>query len=201
MSRRWIKEKKREYYYRKAKAEHYRSRAAFKLKQLNEKFELLKRGDYVLDLGAAPGGWMQAAREIVGSEGFVLGVDLQRIKEFEEQNVKSVQGDFTAKETIEKIKSQLPRCDVIISDASPDISGVWNIDHFRSVELCRGVLKIAKELLRPRGSLLIKIFQGELINEFVDEAKKDFEFVKLTKPRASRAQSAEMYLAAKGKKG
>lgn len=200
MGRRWIKEKKREYYYRKAKAEQYRSRAAFKLKQLNEKFSVVKRGDYVLDLGAAPGGWMQVAGDIVGKEGFVLGVDLQRIKEFEEPKLKALQGDFTAKETLEKIKALLPRCDAIISDASPDISGVWDIDHVRSVELCRSVLAIARGLLAPKGNLLIKIFQGELISEFVSEVKKEFEFVKLTKPKASRAQSAEMYLVAKGKR-
>lgn len=108
MSKRWLREKKRDYYYRKAKAEEYRSRASFKLKQLNEKFRLIKKGDKVLDLGAAPGGWMQVAREIVGSSGFVLGVDLTKIKDFGPENVKSIQGDFTQKETIEKIKEILP---------------------------------------------------------------------------------------------
>lgn len=197
MSKRWLREKKRDYYYRKAKAEEYRSRASFKLKQLNEKFRLIKKGDKVLDLGAAPGGWMQVAREIVGSSGFVLGVDLAKIKDFGPENVKSIQGDFTQKETIEKIKEILPSCDVIISDASPDISGVWDIDHFRSMELCRSVLAIAGEILKPEGNFQVKIFQGEHTGEFFGEVKDRFTYAKMTKPEASRSGSAEIYVVGK----
>ncbi|MFH1773360.1 MAG: RlmE family RNA methyltransferase [Methanobacteriota archaeon] len=198
MSKRWLREKKRDYYYKKAKEEEYRSRASFKLRQLNERFSLIKRGDKILDLGAAPGGWMQVAREIAGSRGFVLGVDLAKIQDFGFENVKSIQGDFTQKETIENIKEILPGCDVIISDASPDISGVWDIDHFRSVELCRSVLTIADGILKPGGNFLIKIFQGEHTSEFLNEVKKKFGYVKATKPKASRSGSAEIYIAAKG---
>lgn len=197
MSRRWIKAKKAEHYYKKAKKEGYRSRATYKLMELNEKFGLIRSGDKVLDLGAAPGGWMQAAREMVGSEGFVLGVDLQEIADFHLSNVRSIKGDFTKKEVLGEIKLILPRADVVISDASPDISGIWDVDHFRSVELCRTVLRIAGEILKPRGNFLVKIFQGEEVENFFSEVKGKFIYAKRTKPKASRGSSAEIYIIGK----
>ena len=197
MTKRWIKDRKKDYYYKKAKAEDYRSRAAFKLKQLNEKFRLIKRGDRVLDLGAAPGGWMQVTREIVGREGFVVGVDIEHIQDFGVENLKAIRGDFTKGETVDEIKAALPKADVVISDASPDISGVWDIDHFRSVELCRSALKIAKEVLKPGGNFLVKIFQGGEAEEFFREVKKEFSYVKMTKPKASKNRSSEMYIIGK----
>lgn len=199
MGRRWMKERKREYYYRKAKEERYRSRATYKLKQLNKRFGLIKKDDRVLDLGAAPGGWMQVSREIVGDNGFVLGVDLEEIKPFEYENMKSIQGDFTAEEVLEEIKNLMPEADVIISDASPGISGVWTIDHLRSVELCERALEIAEETLKPKGNMLLKIFQGEETRRFFERVAKSFSRVKMTKPEASRGESAEMYIVAKGK--
>ncbi len=198
MGKRWIKERKKEYYYRKAKKERYRSRAAYKLKQLNNKFELIKKGDRVLDLGAAPGGWMQVAREKVGEEGFILGVDLEEIEPFWAENIKSIQGDITSPEILEKIKLETPVFDVVISDASPGISGVWSMDHLRSVELCKAALEIAGKLLKPKGNLLLKIFQGEESHDFFGEVKKSFAHAKTTKPKASRERSAEMYITAKG---
>lgn len=198
MSKRWIKEKKSDYFYKKAKAENYRSRASFKLKQINKKFRLIKKGDRVLDLGASPGGWMQVAGERVGKKGFVLGVDLARIQGFEYDNIKSLQGDFTTEETIDEIKKIMPEADVVISDASPDISGVWEIDHFKSVDLCENALEIAKDILVPGGNVLMKIFQGEETKEFCDKIKYRFSYFKVTKPRASRGQSAEVYVLGKG---
>ncbi len=198
MTRRWIKERKKDYFYRKAKAENYRSRASFKLKQLDRKFRIIKKGDRVLDLGAAPGGWMQVARERVGDEGSVLGVDIVKIQEFEYDNMEWIQGDLTKEETIDEIKRRMPSADVVISDASPDISGVWDIDHFRSVDLCKNVFKIAKDILTPGGNILIKIFQGEHTKEFYDEIRSSFSYSKITKPKASRGQSAEVYIVGKG---
>ncbi len=192
---------RKDYYYKKAKREKYRSRASYKLKQINAKYKLIRRGNKVLDLGAAPGGWTQVAREIVNSNGLVVAIDLQKIKRFEHENVITLQGDFTEKETIEKIKGITQSFDVIISDASPSISGVWDIDHFRSIELCRRVLEIAKEVLKPGGNLLVKVFQGSEINNFVNEVRKNFKYVKITKPKASRKKSAEIYVVAKGFKG
>ncbi len=202
MGKRWIRDRKKDHYYKKAKAEQYRSRAAFKLKQLNKKFKLMRGGNRILDLGASPGGWTQVAGEIVGETGFVLGVDLARIEEFPSDNVRTLQGDFTKKATLSEIKELMPAADVVISDASPDISGVWDIDQFRSVELCRSVLEICRDVLKPKGNLLVKVFQGEAVNEFIAEVKDHFAYAKTTKPRASRSRSAEVYIVGKGyKKG
>lgn len=200
MGKRWIRDKKRDYYYRKAKSEDYRSRAAFKLKQLNRKFRVIGRGDRVLDLGAAPGGWTQVARELVGRNGLVLGVDLVKIEEFSSSKVLTLRGDFTKKETLLDIKALMPVADVVISDASPDISGVWDIDQFKSAELCRRVLAICNEVLRPGGHLLFKVFQGEDARGLVAEVKDNFHYTKVTKPRASRSQSSEVYVVGKGYK-
>lgn len=198
MSKRWLKEKREDYFYRKAKEEKYRSRAVFKLFQLNDKFGIMKRGDKIVDLGAAPGGWMQVARKIVGKEGFVLGLDLEWIAPFEYHNVVSLVGDVFAEGTIARIKEVVPAADAVLSDASPDISGVWTIDHLKSVDLCRGALRIANEILKPGGNILLKIFQGEEAKAFYLELKARFDYAKMTKPEASRGQSAEMYIVGKG---
>ncbi|MBI4344035.1 MAG: RlmE family RNA methyltransferase [Euryarchaeota archaeon] len=200
MGRRWVKEKKREYYYRKAKAEAYRSRAAYKLLQLNRKFGLIREGNRVLDLGAAPGGWMQVAGEAVGPKGLVVGVDLQGMEPFPGENMIALRGDFTTQGTLEEIRRCMPQADVVISDASPDISGVWEIDHVRSIELCRTALTVARGILKPGGNFLAKVFQGAEVEAFLKEVKAAFQYVKMTKPQASRSQSAEMYIVAKGKR-
>lgn len=189
---------KKDYYYRKAKQEKYRSRAAFKLKQLNKKFRIVKKGDVVLDLGAAPGGWMQVLREIVGDKGLVLGVDLNDIRPIKSENVRAIKGDFTKAEVAREIKGIIQRADAVVSDASPDISGVWDIDHFRSVELSRSALSIAKDILKPDGNFLIKVFQGAETEEFFREVKDAFDYAKRTKPKASRDTSAEIYIVGKG---
>jgi len=132
----WLQDRKRDYYYKKAKEEKYRSRAAYKLLQAVKKYHFIMEGDVVLDLGAAPGGWVQAARKNVGSEGYVLGVDLKSIEPFEEENVRTITGDITDEETLHEILGLLPReADAVISDASPNISGVWEVDHARQMGL------------------------------------------------------------------
>jgi len=191
----WIKERKREYYYRKAKEEKFRSRAAYKLLQAVKKRQFITLGDVVVDLGAAPGGWTQASRKIVGSEGFVLGVDLKRIRPFGQPNVRVVTGDVTDPQTIEQIKKLLPRqADVVISDVAPNISGIWELDHARQIDLARQSLRIATSILRPGGHFFVKVFQGDMLNDLVREVKQNFAFAKLIKPKASRAKSAELYL-------
>lgn len=189
---------KKDYYYRKAKKKRYRSRAAFKLKQLNEKFRIVKKGDVVLDLGAAPGGWMQVLREIVADEGLVVGVDLDDIRPFKFENIKAIKGDFTKDEVAGEIKKIIDSADAVVSDASPDISGVWDVDHFRSVELSRSALSIARDILKPGGNFLVKVFQGGETEDFFREVKGTFSYTKRTKPRASRDQSSEIYIVAKG---
>jgi 23S rRNA (uridine2552-2'-O)-methyltransferase len=181
-----------------AKREGWRSRAAFKLMQLNKRYDLMRGGDVGVDLGAAPGGWLQAAREIVGREGFVLGVDLQPISKLHYDNVATIVADITNMGTPDAIKEKLPRnADVIISDASPSISGVWDVDHARSMELAKAALSITEKVLVPGGGLLIKVFQGDLLDAFLDEVRQRFEFVKMSKPVASRKGSAEIYIIGK----
>ena len=191
----WVKERKREYYYRKAKEEKFRSRAAYKLLQAVKKHQFIKPGYVVVDLGAAPGGWTQASRRIVGSSGFVLGIDLKRVEPIDLPNVRTVTGDVTDSQITQSIRELLPRsADVIISDVSPNISGVWELDHARQIDLARQSLWIATSVLRLRGNFFVKVFQGDMLNDFVKEVKKHFSFVKLIKPKASRAKSSELYV-------
>jgi len=199
LGKRRTSERKREHFYRIAKRAGYRSRAAFKLKQLDGRYGLLRRGDVVVDLGAAPGGWLQVARERVGDEGFVLGVDLQPIAKLPFDNVVTLTADITDEATLEMIRNKLPMAaDIMLSDASPKISGVWDVDHARSIELGRAALVIAGEVLAPGGRLLVKVFQGEVFDDFVSDVRGKFSFVKVSKPIASRKGSAEAYVIAKG---
>jgi len=191
----WVKERKREYYYRRAKEEKYRSRAAYKLLQAVEKHQFIRSGDVVVDLGAAPGGWMQASRKIVGDEGFVLGVDVKSIEPIDLPNVRTLVGDITEPQTIEYVRELLPRsADVVVSDVSPNISGIWELDHARQIDLARRSLQIAASILKPKGNFFVKTFQGDMLRDFVKEVKERFAFVKLIKPKASRAKSAELYV-------
>jgi len=191
----WIQERKRDYYYKKAKAEKYRSRAAYKLFQAIEKYHFIKNGDVVVDLGAAPGGWVQAARKIVGGRGFVLGVDLKPVEPFPRSNVRTIIGDINEQETLEQILSMLPRkADVVISDASPNISGIWEVDHARQIDLAHQSLKIALETLRPLGNFFVKVFEGDLLVDFINKVKRHFEVVRIIKPKASRAKSSEIFV-------
>jgi 23S rRNA (uridine2552-2'-O)-methyltransferase len=193
----WIKERKREYYYRKAKEEKYRSRAAYKLLQVAKKYQFIKPGYVVVDLGAAPGGWLQVSRKLVGEKGFVLGVDLKLIPPFDLPNVYTIVGDITDPETVSEIKEVLPHpADVVISDVSPNISGIWELDHARQIDLARNSLQIAVSTLKPKGNFFTKVFQGDMLNDFLKEVKQHFTFVKLIKPKASRAKSAELYILA-----
>ena len=195
MPKAWIQERKRDYYYKKAKAEKYRSRAAYKLFQAIEKYHFIKNGDVVVDLGAAPGGWVQAARKTVGSRGFVLGVDLKPIEPFPRSNVRTIIGDINEQETLEQILTMIPKkADVVISDASPNISGIWEVDHTRQIDFARQSLKIALETLRPLGNFFAKVFEGDLLVDFINKVKRHFEVVRIIKPMASRAKSSEMFV-------
>ena len=195
MPKAWVKERKKEYYYRKAKEEKFRSRAAYKLLQAVKKYKFIKAGHVVVDLGAAPGGWTQASRRLVGPSGFVLAVDLKHIEPVDSPNVRTIVGDITEPQTNQDILEFLPRsADVVISDVSPNISGIWELDHARQIDLARHSLRIATSILRSGGNFFVKVFQGSTLNDFVDEAKQYFNFVKLVKPKASRAKSSELYV-------
>lgn len=193
----WIQDRKRDYYYKKAKAEQYRSRATYKLSQTAEKYRFINRGDVVVDLGAAPGGWIQAARKIAGKTGFVLGVDLKPIEPFPQEYIRTILGDMTEPDIVRDIVTFLPRkADVVLSDASPNISGVWEVDHARQIDLAAQALKIALCILRPSGNFFVKVFEGDLLDDFVKTVGNCFESVEVIKPKASRTKSSEMYLLA-----
>lgn len=194
MSSRWLRQRKRDQFHRLAKQKGYRSRASFKLFQVTKRYRFIKRGDRVLDLGAAPGGWLQAARKVVGAEGYVLGVDKDPIEDLPYQNVTAFVTDVTQSDVIERIQSVSGLAfDVVVSDLSPNISGVWEVDHARQMELARTALRIARVILRPAGNLLVKIFQGSELKEFQLEMKSSFSTLRIVKPPASRPESAELY--------
>ena len=195
MPKAWIQERKRDYYYKKAKEEKYRSRAAYKLLQAVKKYKFISNGDVVVDLGAAPGGWIQAASRIIGKDGFVLGVDLKPIKPFLQDNIQTVIGDINEEETLQQILSILPeKADVVISDVSPNISGIWEVDHARQIDLAEQSMKIALKVLKPSGNFFVKVFQGDMFDDFVKKVKEHFRVVKIVKPKASRAKSSEMFV-------
>lgn len=197
MTRRWQVERKQEFYYRQAKKENYRSRAAYKLKQINERFEVIQVGDRVVDLGASPGGWSQVAVETVGTAGKVVSSDIKRMRPIE--GVEFVVGDIREKKTVEEILQKLGgAADVVISDMAPNISGNYSVDHARSIELCEFALEFAKQSLREGGRMVVKVFEGDLYGEFLSKLKKNFNSVKGHNPRASRPASSEIYVIAKG---
>ena len=184
---------RQDYYYWKAKKLGYRSRAAFKLLQMNKTFKLIREGDYVLDLGASPGGWSQVAAEL-GAR--VVAVDINPMKPIE--GVTFIRGDITKPETLGEIKKIVEEYDVVLCDASPKISGKWTIDHLLSVDLARSAFNIAKQVLKPGGNFVVKIFQGEEIQNVYNEFKPFFRFKKFHSPKASRKKSAEIYFVGKG---
>jgi 23S rRNA (uridine2552-2'-O)-methyltransferase len=191
----WVRERQRDYYYRKSKEENYRSRAAYKLLETAKKYRFMKSGNVVVDLGAAPGGWMQAARKIVGDKGFVLGVDVRFIEPLGFPNVQALTGDIADSQIVDSIRGLLPRrADVVVSDVSPNISGVWELDHARQIDLAQRSLLIGTTIMKAGGNFFVKVFQGDMLNNFVKEVKQHFGFVKLVKPRASRAKSAEIFV-------
>jgi 23S rRNA (uridine2552-2'-O)-methyltransferase len=198
LTKKWLRERKYDTYHRRAKEDGFRSRAIYKLFQISKPHNLIKTGDTVVDLGSFPGGWIQGARMLVGEEGFVLGIDMKPIKAFSWSNVKTLVGDITSLEEGE-IREELPRkADVVISDVSPNLSGIWEVDHARQMDLARKSVELARVLLHRGGNLIVKAFQGESFKELLDEVKARFRSVKVVKPKASRKRSAEVYIVARG---
>jgi 23S rRNA (uridine2552-2'-O)-methyltransferase len=190
----WLRRRKRDQFHRLAKQRGYRSRASFKLFQINRTYRFLARNDYVLDLGAAPGGWLQAARQAVGTGGLVVGVDKQPIESLPQTNIITITADISQDGIVDLIRQKSSgRFDVILSDLSPNVSGVWEVDHARQIELARCALRCARELLKPSGNLLVKVFQGSELREFQLEMKSSFRFLRIVKPPATRRESAELY--------
>jgi 23S rRNA (uridine2552-2'-O)-methyltransferase len=194
---RWYTEKKKEHFYKEAKRVGYRARSAFKLQQIQNRFHLIQRNDVVVDLGAAPGGWSQVAKELVGEQGIVIGADLSSINPLE--GVDFIQGDLTQPDTIEHIKEMMGGrdADVVLSDMSPDISGNYSVDQARSAWLCECALAVADLVLRSGGHFICKIFEGEDTKTFIKKVQNRFTVVKTFSPEASRKSSSEVYIIAK----
>ncbi|NLI61928.1 MAG: TRAM domain-containing protein [Methanosarcinaceae archaeon] len=185
----------RDFYYRQAQESGYRSRASYKLKQIQDKEYIIRRNDTVVDLGAAPGGWLQVAREL--SRGKIFGVDLQPIKPI--QGVTTIVGDITSEETIEKVLEFAGDAgvDVVLCDAAPNLSGNWAVDHARGIDLNEAAFECAEKILKPGGNFVVKVFQGDMFKNFYDKVSKSFVYTKAFSPPASRSTSAEIYIICK----
>jgi 23S rRNA (uridine2552-2'-O)-methyltransferase len=186
-------------YFKRAKQEGYRSRAAYKLLELQQRFRLIRSGDVVVDLGAAPGGWLQVAAKWVGQTGKVIGIDLQPVDAFREPNIILLQGDITAPEMPREIQ-ELARGKVhcVLSDLAPRLSGIRDADAARGLELNRSALTLATALVQPGGSFLVKSFVNQELQTFTLELKRYFHSVQRTRPEATRQGSSEFYYLAKG---
>ncbi len=195
LSKDWIRRRKKDPYYRKAKAEGYRSRAAYKLREINERTRLIRKGYRVLDLGAAPGGWSQIARDIVGEEGEVIAVDLVGMTM---EGVRFIQGDIEDPELLEMITQVVPTFHAVISDASVNLSGNRTFDRGRNFALGWAVLKLAREVLVPGGSCVLKLFSGVEVDELKEEFSVDFREFSILKPRSSIKSSSEIFLLFRG---
>jgi 23S rRNA (uridine2552-2'-O)-methyltransferase len=195
-SSRWKQRQARDPFVRQARSGGWRSRAVFKLLDIDRRERLLRRGAVVVDLGAAPGGWSQVAADRVGAEGCVVAVDLLAMQPI--PGVSDIQGDFTDEKIVVAIEKALggKKADLVISDMAPNISGNWSVDQPRSIDLAETVLEATGRLLKPGGSLLIKVFQGEGFETLVKAVRARFGWVRLRKPAASRPESREIYLVA-----
>ncbi len=200
-SKGWLKEHFDDIYVKRAQQEGYRSRACYKLLELNEKDRLFKPGMTVVDLGSAPGGWSQVAAELVGDKGCVIASDILPMDGL--AGVDFIQGDFTEQESFDGIMQLIDGkpVDLVISDMAPNMSGVAAIDQPQSMNLVELALDMAKEVLAPGGTFVAKVFQGEGFDQLLLEMRSCFKSVKSRKPDASRARSREIYQIAKGFKG
>jgi len=189
-----LEDAKRDQYRRLAREEGYKSRAAYKLLENVRKYNLIKNGDVVLDFGAAPGGWLQVASEAAGDSGLVVGVDLEPV-ELNEPNLVTIQSDVKSPELAVKLEKALPRkADVVLSDLSPQVMGTWDLDHYRQIDLTMTAASLMGGFLRKGGNAMFKVFDGERFGETRAMLSKQFKKVQITKPKASRKGSAELYL-------
>ena len=190
-----LEDAKKDHYRKLAKEQGYRSRSAFKLIELNQKYNLIKSNDNILDFGAAPGGWLQVASKLVMPKGKVIGVDLLPIKPINE-NVTILQGDIRDEKVVNNILNEAGRkVDIILSDIAPNISGIWKIDHNNQIDLTRLIIDRFPELLEKNGGCLLKAFDGPMLKPLENELRKNFTNVKLIKPKVSRNASSELYIA------
>jgi len=184
-------------FYKRAKAEGYLSRAAYKLIEIDDKYKFLKKGISVLDCGAAPGGWSQVVLERIGN-GKIVGVDIDPITMIRNSNFSFVQGDLRLEEVVNKVLSISDNYDIVISDISPNTTGIKDADHYNSYELVKIVLEVVKRVLARGGIFIFKLFEGEKRQSLINELKTDFKNINIIKPIATRKGSVEIYVIAKG---
>ena len=198
----WLQEHFNDQYVKKSQQEGYRSRAVYKLKEIQQKEKLIKPNMKVIDLGAAPGSWSQYVAKIVGKKGRIIASDILDIAPL--PFVEFIKGDFTEQNVLDKIFSLIGdynnnhnKLDVVISDMAPNITGVESIDQPRSLYLCELALDMARDILKPNGSFVVKLFQGQGSDEYLRDVRTSFKQVKIRKPKASRARSKEVYVVAR----
>ncbi len=191
-----------DFYYREAKRGGYRSRSALKLKEIAEKYRIFRKGQVVIDLGAAPGGWLQVEREMVGPEGLVIGVDLSPITPLPFDNVRLIRGDIAAPDIIEQVcKLAGGKADVVVSDLAPKFSGIHDLDHVRQLDLSTMALAVSSRVMRAGGSMIMKVLMGSEFKRFLSSVEPHFGSVRIHKPKASRESSSEVYLVCMGFRG
>jgi 23S rRNA (uridine2552-2'-O)-methyltransferase len=197
-SYRWLQEHHNDFYVKQAKKEGWRSRAVYKLIEIDEKERLIKQGAHVLELGAAPGGWTEYVAQAVGKKGKVIASDILDMAPIE--SVDFVQGDFTDDAVFDQLMGLVPEggVDVVISDMAPNMSGNAGVDIPKSMYLVELAVDMAMQTLAPKGDFFCKVFQGEGFDALVADVKKHFTTVKIKKPKASRSRSKEVYLLGRG---
>jgi 23S rRNA (uridine2552-2'-O)-methyltransferase len=184
---------RRDQYRRMAKDKGYRARSAYKLLQINKSYNILKEGDKVVDLGCAPGGWLQVAINEIGLSGKVVGLDLKPVEPVAGATI--LQGSMEDPNILSKISEILGcKADVVLSDLAPNVSGIWDIDHARQLSLSTIAFGFAQQMLRAGGSAVFKVFEGEMLSKFRLELRNSFGKVILSKPSASRQESSELYM-------
>ncbi len=195
-SRRWLDRHVNDEFVKRAQKDGYRSRAVYKLLEMQEKARLMKPGQIIIDLGAAPGGWSQVAEKIVGDKGQVIALDILPMDAI--TGVEFIQGDFRDDESLAQLRTLLSgrQVDLVISDMAPNITGTAVVDRPRAMYLCELALAFARESLCPGGGFVVKVFHGEGFEEYVRELRGSFKLVVTRKPKASRPKSLEVYLVA-----
>lgn len=196
-SQKWLQEHHRDQYVKRAQADGYRSRASYKLIEINQKDKIFKPGLIVVDLGAAPGGWSQVAAKLVGPEGKIVASDILKMDPIDK--VDFVLGDFTNSDVLQNILNLLDNnlVDLVISDMAPNMSGIRGVDQTKAMYLIELALDMACKVLKPGGNFVVKVFHGEGFDQYMLELKKRFKRVMSRKPDASRSRSREVYFVAK----
>jgi 23S rRNA (uridine2552-2'-O)-methyltransferase len=196
-SQRWLQEHERDVYVRRAREEGYRSRAVFKLEEIQRTDRIIRPGMTIVDLGAAPGGWSQFATKILRDKGRIVALDILPMDAI--AGVEFIQGDFSSDEVLEQLNGLIADAavDLVMSDMAPNMSGIADVDHDRSMYLVELALDFAKAHLAPGGDFLTKVFQGRDFQPFMKQLRDAFRTVKVRKPPASRQRSSELYLLAR----